>query len=331
VVLRLDAEAFPSLHLLAERLLGESVRRLTPTLDKARQALVEFFTGLRPQLSVDPQSGELSATIATVTGSSGVPHIVDVLDGIEQMAKRTRRTVVIMLDEFQRIVEEEGEQAESQLRAVVQQHRQVAYIFAGSKTRLLQDMTSNPRRPFYKLGEVCLLAELPRADWTGFITRHFEAARIPIEDGAIDSILDLAMDVPYNVQLLAHACWEACHSPFGALTPKASPLPLSVQLVIDVCRTVALRADPFYTMLWTGLTSPQQRTLLAVLRESGERLTSAAVAARYQVGVPTIARSLKLLESKGILREEQVQGKKRMRLEDPLFGVWIDEVVQGYR
>ena len=326
---RLDAEAFPSINSLAERLMTDSVRILTPTLDRARQALTEFFARLRPQLVIDPQSGELSATITHAPTHGEVPQVADVLDGIEQMAKRARRTVVVMLDEFQRIVEDEGERAEAQIRAAVQQHRQVAYVFAGSKTRLLHDMTADANRPFYKLGEVHVLGGIARSDWTLFIATHFADARIPVADGAIDAILDAAMEVPYNVQLLAHACWQACHSPFGVLTPKAKPLELTPALVDATARTVALRADPFYTQLWSGLTSHQQRTLLAVLHESGERLTSGAVSARYRVGVPTIARSLKLLESKGIIREDQDQGRKRMRLEDPMFGIWIREVIQG--
>jgi DNA-binding IclR family transcriptional regulator len=88
-----------------------------------------------------------------------------------------------------------------------------------------------------------------------------------------------------------------------------------------------LRSDPIYTQLWTALPSTQQRALLALIREHGERLASTAVAQRYRLLVPTLAKSLKLLETKGIIREDQSLGTVRLRLEDPLFGAWIALVI----
>jgi hypothetical protein len=61
---------------------------------------------------------------------------------------------VVVIDEFQQLVNEGGITAERQLRSVIQTHRHVSYVFAGSKTRLLIDMTSDHARPFYKLGQM---------------------------------------------------------------------------------------------------------------------------------------------------------------------------------
>ena len=48
VVLRYDAEAFPTIHQLAEQILADAVRRLSPTVEKAGGVLREFFSRLRP-------------------------------------------------------------------------------------------------------------------------------------------------------------------------------------------------------------------------------------------------------------------------------------------
>jgi DNA-binding MarR family transcriptional regulator len=90
---------------------------------------------------------------------------------------------------------------------------------------------------------------------------------------------------------------------------------------------IAQRSDPIYTQLWTRLSSFQQRALLALLREGGVGLATNAVARRYRLSIPALAKSLKLLERKSIIREEQTLGNTRLRLEDPFFGAWIALVI----
>jgi uncharacterized protein len=68
--------------------------------------------------------------------------------------------------------------------------------FAGSKTRLLADMTGDPARAFWKLGERHFLGPIPRADFTAFLRRGFEAYGHEAHADALDSLLDLAEKVP---------------------------------------------------------------------------------------------------------------------------------------
>lgn len=327
IVLRYDAEAFPTLGQLAERLLADATRRLTPTIEKAGAALRDFFVRLRPQASLDPQTGAWSVSLAVEPDGNPIPLLVDVIDGIERLAARAKVPVAIILDEFQKVVADAGEETEAQLRSAVQHHRHVAYVFAGSATRLLADMTSDPNRPFYKLGKVRFLGPIPRIEFASFLEKGFIAGGIRIQPGATEEILDAAEDVPYNVQLLAHACWEACRESLGKGKSERHPAVLTPDLVRRTRDVIAQRSDPVYTQIWTRLTSYQQRALLALLREHGVGLASMAVAKRYNLAIPTLAKSLRLLETKGIVREEQAHGKTRLRLEDPFFGAWIALVI----
>jgi hypothetical protein len=51
------------------------------------------------------------------------------------------------------------------------------------------------------------------------------------------------------------------------------------------------------------------------------------VSRRYSIAVPSMQKALEALETKGIIREEQSFGAARLRLEDPLFGAWVELVV----
>ena len=325
VVFRYDAQAFSTLEQLASRIAADAARRLTHTVERAGEAIKQFFASVRPTASFDAAEGKWSITLAGKEGrETGPPLLVDVLHGVDRLAARSEATVALILDEFQEIVEDAGVEAEEQIRSAIQQHRHVGYVFAGSKTRLLADMVSGPTRPFYRMGSVLFLGPVPRADFAAFIERGFASGHIRVESRAADAILDAAEEVPYNVQLLAHACWEACRASGAG---DSAPLPLTVDLVQRVRDTEALRLDPFYTQLWSSLTSTQRRALLAILREGGEGLASTPVARKYGMPVTTMQRAVEALEQKQIIREDQSRGAVRLRLEDPFLGAWVRLVV----
>lgn len=335
VVLRYDAEAFPTLEQLAARLLADTAAALTGTVERAGKAIREFFASVRPEASYDATENAWSVTLGAAAQpgeASAVPLLADVLAGVERAAKRARRPVAVVVDEFQKVVEAGGVDAEGQIRSAVQRHRHVGYVFAGSKTRLLADMTGNPNRPFYKLGEVRFLGAVPRADFAAFLARGFAAGGIHLATGTTDAILDAAEEVPYNVQLLAHACWEVCRaeSTASSRAPQRHRGPmrtLTPERVHETRNVIALRSDPLYTQLWSSLTASQQKALVALIRESGVQLTSTDVARRYNLPVPTMQKALRALEAKTIVREEQSLGTVRLRLEDPFFAAWVELVV----
>lgn len=319
VVLRYDAEAFTTLELLASRILSDTAASLTPTMEKAGAAMREFFKSVRPTATYHATENKWSVSLAGSPGrDAGAPLLADVLDGVERAARQTKKSVAVVIDEFQKVIVDGGEDAEAQIRASIQRHRRVGYVFAGSNTRLIADMTADPRRPFYKLGEVRFVGPLPREDFADFLERGFESGGVRVAPGAIDAILDLAEEVPYNVQLLAHECWDMSRAGrVSTLTPA------KVQEARD---TVASRNDPIYSQIWIALTVTQQKALLALLRETAGP-TSSEVTRRYEIPVPTMQKALAALEAKGIVREEQSRGERRLRLEDPLFGAWVKLVV----
>lgn len=148
------------------------------------------------------------------SGPSGAPA------GAGNGLTRGWRDVVLVLDEVQQVVVEHGGPAERQLRATVQAHRHVGYVFAGSATRLLTAMTTDANRPFYRLGAVTCLRPVPAADFLAFLEEGFRSSGFTVAEGGCARILGRAEHVPYNVQRLAHEAWETLRSgEAGALEP----------------------------------------------------------------------------------------------------------------
>lgn len=139
---------------------------------------------------------------------------MEALDGVENLAKAQPKTrpVGLVIDEFQKLIELGGRAAEGQIRAAIQRHQRTGYVFAGSKTRLLTAMTMDAARPFYRLGALRSIGPVPASEFREFLRNRFVQSGFSVlagaGDEAIQSILDLAEEVPYNVQVLAHACWD---------------------------------------------------------------------------------------------------------------------------
>lgn len=318
VVLRYNVEAYPSIDLLVRAILSEATERLVGRVERAGDKIKRFFAALRPEVGYSMTEGTWSASLGVDSSSkeSQVPLIVELFDGIERLAADSGKPVGIILDEFQKLIELGGREAEGQLRAAVQRHKHVGYVFAGSKTRMLTDMTGDPARPFYRLGSRRFVGAVPRDEFAAFLRDGFARGKFRTEEEAVEAILDSAEEVPYNVQLLAHTCWT--------LLGETKEKTLREEHVAQARERVVRQDDPFYTQLWNNLNATQQKALLAVVRERGSGLLSARVTRRYGMPPSTMQRALEALTARDIVREEETQGALRLRLEDPFLGAWVE-------
>ncbi|MBA3891789.1 MAG: hypothetical protein H0X64_14805, partial [Gemmatimonadaceae bacterium] len=174
-VLTFNAEAFPAAELLAARMLAVATRELEPAVDRAQNAVMRFFGKLRPVLTYNPADATFSATLGADAASAGgaVPLITDVLDGIEKWASQSGRRVAVVIDEVQELLERGGEPAERQLRAAVQRHEHVGYVFAGSRTHYLRRLTTDPGAAFFNLGARLWVGPVPDDDFRSWLTECF--------------------------------------------------------------------------------------------------------------------------------------------------------------
>lgn len=317
IVLRHDAEAYPGLDALVQAIVANAAARLGGRVERVGDKIRAFFGRLRPEVSFNAVTHTWSARLDTDRRAteSHTPLLLDALRGIAALAAATRHPVALMLDEFQHVIELGGPSAEAQIRATVQQHDRVAYIFAGSKTHMLNDMTLNPARPFYRLGARIFLRAIPRPDFITAIARGFAGAKYRADLDAITTILDLAADVPYNVQALAHASWDLVRASGGRTLTRA--------LVVRARDELVAQDDPFYNSAWNTLTVPQQRALLAIIATGGRNVQSQDVTRRAALAPATMRKSLLALEARSIIRREEAVGDVYWRLEDPFLASWV--------
>lgn len=325
IVLRFNAENYPSPEQLIAAIIAEATQQLKGTIERKGEQVRQFFASLRPDLSFDLTESRWKVALGlknVPTATESGMLLVKALDGLEQLAlaQPKNRPVGLMIDEFQSLVAEGGIKLEGQLRGTIQQHRRVGYVFAGSKTRMLTAMTLDPARPFYRLGAARFIGTVPRADFLEFLRTSFTRTGFGIDaqDDPLALLLDMAEEVPYNVQHLAHECWHQLRSQTGA-----GPIVLTAHTIHKALEFIVRSLDPLYTQLWKDLTTVQQKTLLAVIQQEGRGLLATKVTQGMGKGASTIKRALTALLERDILREEEQTGAIRYRFEDPFFAQWL--------
>jgi len=122
------------------------------------------------------------------------------------LATRLNRRIVVALDEFSGGGGVQRGGVEQTLRAASSSQRQVGYVFAGSEPSLMEQMIG-PKRPFYKAGPSCRLGKIPAGLLAARRTPGFKLPGCPRNLGGA-AIVDLAGNLPYDVQRLAHETWD---------------------------------------------------------------------------------------------------------------------------
>jgi len=179
--------------------------------DRARTWLREAIRSARAEVRYSPDQSPLGALAVSFPGVRSDRDISRLAQEVfalpARLAERQGRQVVVALDEFQAIGGFNGGSVEHAMRAAVQHQREVGYVFAGSEPSLMERMIG-PRRPFYKAGPVMRLEKIPADEFAAFIDARFARTGMRPEPGLGNAIVELAGNLPYDVQRLAHETWD---------------------------------------------------------------------------------------------------------------------------
>src|SRR5687768_11771420 len=192
-------------------LVRQALAALDTKWDRARQWFMDAIRSTRPELRYEPKDtglGRFSVAFPLARTDRDVARLANEVFALPgQLAEARKRTVVVALDEFQAVVGFDGGSVEHALRAAAQQQRRVGYVFAGSEPSLMEQMIG-PRRPFYKAGPVMRLDKIPGDVFAAWIDKRFTKSGIKAEEGLGAAIVELAGNLPYDVQRLAHETWD---------------------------------------------------------------------------------------------------------------------------
>jgi hypothetical protein len=284
-------------------------------LDRVRSWLRDMLKGVRPEVRFESSPdgrGKIAVSFPAVRSDRDVAHLAEQVFALPaRIADARGRRMAISLDEFQGIGAFNGGSVEHALRAAVQQQRQVGYVFAGSEPTLMERMLGKSR-PFYKAGPVMRLQKVPADRFAAFIESRLKATGIKPATGLGAAVVELAGNLPYDVQRLAHELWDDVK----AVAKRAA----DVEDLHETLKRLLGEHEILFESTWQRLTLAQRATLRATVLEDGRELLSADVRARHRLsGTSTVQASLAALVREDVLAREG----PRYTVVDSLFREWV--------
>jgi hypothetical protein len=283
---------------------------------RARTWLREVVRSARADVRYAPDSsplGGLTVSFPTARSDREISRLAEEVFALPaRLAEAQGRKVVVALDEFQAIGGFNGGSVEHAMRAAVQHQRDVGYVFAGSEPSLMERMLG-PKRPFYKAGPVMRLEKIPAEEFAAFIDQRFAKSGIRAEPGLGAAVVELAGNLPYDVQRLAHETWDEVR---GASRRRATLDDLHQAL-----KRLLAEHQMMFEALWQRLTLAQRAALRAVVVEEGRELLSADVRSRHRLAGPsTMQAALAALVRDDVVNREG----SRYVVVDSLLREWVE-------
>lgn len=282
---------------------------------RLRRWATELMQGIRPEVRFDaqaPAQAKFSLSFPTVRTAREVARLASEVFALPgRIAAARHRRMAIALDEFQAIASFDGGSVEHALRAAVQDQRQVGYVFAGSEPSLMERMLT-PRRPFYKAGPVMRLDRIDEGRFAAFLEQRLTKSGLTFEPGLGEALVELAGNVPYDVQRLAHEMWDDVKAARRS-TVGLDDLHVTLTRLLGEQHTVFEEA-------WQRLTLAQRAVLRALVLENGRELLSADVRARHRLaGASSVQSALIALTRQDVVMKQE----GHYVVTDSLYREWV--------
>jgi uncharacterized protein len=199
IVLDLQREA--SLQGLTHRLINNFYEQLgiQGFIKKAISDVISLIEACEANISVDLGSVKTSIKLITQPKreKDSVEDFIEAFNIIESHSVATNTSLIIFLDEFQDILNY-PKTIVPMLRAEIQRHKHITYIFAGSIERTMNSLFMNKEAPFYKFTRVMELGGFDPDDFCDDLIPLFLQNHILIEREDIIELLTRVNAHPFN-------------------------------------------------------------------------------------------------------------------------------------
>jgi hypothetical protein len=185
---------------------SELISQIMPINMKTIQLIEKCFHGLRGVIRYKAIELEYSSPIEKIDLTR---QVLETLSGLERLAKKLKKTVVIFIDEFQVILDTpKGDAIQGSIRNVAQAAKHVAFLFSGSSRHMLTKVFDDPNLPLYMM---CEKLQLERIDTEHYIPYIQQAAKITwkqsLPESLVERILELTENHSFYVNYLCSRLW----------------------------------------------------------------------------------------------------------------------------
>lgn len=183
------------------------INRILPFSEKTIKLIERYFRGV----SIGIKAGEFELKVENTRAQfdAGL-QIQNVLEGLETLAKKHNKKVILFLDEFQDLLKaDDSLKLQAAIRTVAQISQHVVYIFSGSSRVMLRKIFENRNQPLYMLCNKISLERISAQE----LGQHIQIAAQkrwgkPISEELITHILNLTETHSYYTNMLCDKIFD---------------------------------------------------------------------------------------------------------------------------
>jgi len=193
---------------------SELASQILPRAKNAKEKILQFMQAHHPKLTLNVFGQRLEIS----TAQSAEQSVIEMLVGLDTMARKVKKKLVICFDEFQQVgLLKNNHSIEASIRHAVEKSSQITYVFSGSSRHLLSQMFNSKSRPLYHL---CELMEIKRISTEAYLpilqARAKKQWRKQINPDVVSEILCCTKCHPYYVNALCRQLWKLKVAPSRA-------------------------------------------------------------------------------------------------------------------
>jgi uncharacterized protein len=312
LVAQVDLMRTPTKDQLAAKLAKTIHEELATRLWAAKERL-KVFAGLRlqPTITVDPNDGTVSFSFDARAADRDIDATLEeLLTTLGTIAADRKRRVVLVLDEFQEVVDIDPSLIKL-MRSVFQEQPEVAHLYLGSKRHMMRQIFNDENEPFWRSAKQMELDVIAPALFASYALARFKSTGKELGPDACERALDLTGGHPYATQELLYFLWEE--------TPVGKPADPST---VDTALEATLRSEhSHFILVWDAASGAQKRVLQALAQEQPGRPLSSDYQRRHSLPTtPTVQTALNALERGELVKR---LGRGEYRIAEPFLTEWI--------
>ena len=255
-----------------------------------------------PNLSINPLSNNIEITFQPNINS--FVHLEDVLNLIEMLGADGVKPIVV-LDEFQEIMSLE-KNLDKKLRATIQLHKMVNYVFLGSIEAMMKDIFEKKKSPFYHFGALFTLKKIQYDDFKLFLEDGFSIL-VKNQHVISEQILNFTQCHPYYTQQLAFHVWMRLeHESY------------TDNIIKDTIEQTILLHDNDFERMWNNLNRTDKKILIGLAFSDISPLKDQFSLKNDLNATSTVFSGLKRLSQNGIINKFS-----GYEFDDPFFKQWL--------
>jgi AAA+ ATPase superfamily predicted ATPase len=301
VVAYIDLFGISSEKELVKKIINSLFRTAYPKLSAFKEAVEKILRKIPTKITI--LKGAVTVELLSERTST-IEELEEAFDLPERIAENIKRRVIVVFDEFQDVTDIDGAKIEKLMRSKFQHHKNVSYLFAGSKTSLMRAIFAEPTQAFYRFGRTMKISYISKEDFSWFIKKKFESTGKKITQETVEKILTFTNGHPYFTQKLCWHLWYICRE-------RAEEK--DVNMAIE--RAIISDAE-FYEEIWSSLTVGQRNLIRGLVLQPKANKYSVDFISTFNLrSAGYVKRALVALEKKRILENGEIT--------DVFFFEWI--------